>query len=246
MRWKFIDGKKVPHRLDGRFASSTNPETWTNFDEAFSSDFGEGLGFALGDGIGCYDLDGCLTERGDLEPWAEQVLERIPEKIFYMEISHSRRGIHVFVMAPESLGAVEAVGVHVGVERYTWGRYIAVTGRKFDLPPKAAEPDPTTGVEDAPGAPEAPEDPAVSAGTRSEPASYESKLDALAGLLWESLQEVEPDKRAALAKEYRSTLEKIQADTQAGSQWEENPFDELAARRRTRRDGTGRSGPATG
>lgn len=62
------------------------------------------------------------------------------------------------------------------------------------------------------------------------------KLDALLRLLWSSLNEAEPDKRASLAREYRQTLEKL--ETLKGKTKAGDPIDEVAARRAARRSGT--------
>ena len=52
---------KVPKTVGGKAASSTNPATWSTFDEATASGVGDGLGFVLAaDGIACIDLDHCL------------------------------------------------------------------------------------------------------------------------------------------------------------------------------------------
>ena len=40
----------------------TDPSTWSSFEAASAT--GAPLGFVLGDGIGCIDLDGCLDEHG--------------------------------------------------------------------------------------------------------------------------------------------------------------------------------------
>jgi len=66
-----------------------------------------------------------------------------------------------------------------------------------------------------------------------------SLLEGLLSLLWESLQAADADKRASLAREYRATLEKVQALKSAGEVGD--PIDEVAARRSARR-----SGPAKG
>ena len=63
--------------------------------------------------------------------------------------------------------------------------------------------------------------------------AFLSELERLRDLLWDSLEDSPADKRGTLAREYRSTLEKIQElkkkQTEAG-----DPIDELANRRATR------------
>src|SRR5690606_1418508 len=62
-RWVRHD-RKVPITPDGRPASATDPRTWSTYSEATRSKVGDGLGFVLGGGIACLDIDLCLDERG--------------------------------------------------------------------------------------------------------------------------------------------------------------------------------------
>jgi len=117
------EGKR-PITVDGRPASSTNPATWSTYSEAARSKAGDGLGYVLGDGIGCLDLDNCLDERGRPNEVARRILDRVPDA--YVEISPSGRGLHVWGRAPEQPGRR-----HRGYEVYSVGRYITVTGRVY-------------------------------------------------------------------------------------------------------------------
>lgn len=85
---------------------------------------GDGLGFMLGGGIGCYDIDGASDER------AREVIAGIREPIVFVERSISGNGFHVFVEMPESRGSVHQ-GVDYTVERYSFGRFIRMTGEVF-------------------------------------------------------------------------------------------------------------------
>lgn len=122
---------KVP--LDartGRFASVTDPATWCSYEQARESSRGVGLGFVLGDGIGCWDLDHCLAG-GLLAPWAREVLDGISDPLF-VERSQSGEGVHVFVYAPEGPGRRIRGGAR-NIEFYSTGRYIAITGDALKL-----------------------------------------------------------------------------------------------------------------
>lgn len=123
---------KVPLTVHGRHASSTRATTWTHQSAAAASRVGAGLGYVLGNGVGCYDLDGAL-DRGRLKDWARAALAAIPEPALFVEVSQSGCGLHVFVVAPPSPGTVTR---HPGgaVERYTSGRYIAMTGVPYEVP----------------------------------------------------------------------------------------------------------------
>lgn len=125
---------KVPTTVAGRKASSTNPATWTDFGTANASAVGAGLGFALGDGIGCIDLDDCIDEHGTVAGWARHILDLAPGT--FMEVSQSGRGIHIFGLLPERAGRnLRSQGVTVEV--YSTGRFIAATGRRFERSPLA-------------------------------------------------------------------------------------------------------------
>jgi primase-polymerase (primpol)-like protein len=84
----------------------------------------------LGDGIGCWDFDHCISD-GELVRWAREAIEAIPSPLF-MEVSQSGEGVHVFVSAPEGAGRkIREGGRHI--EFYSAGRYIAVTGNALIL-----------------------------------------------------------------------------------------------------------------
>lgn len=114
-------------QVNGRWASSTNPATWSNFDEVQTGP-GVGFGVMVGNGVGVYDLDGALTESGDVEPWAREVLAGIHEPVLFAEVSVSGRGVHVFVKAGERRGSRSA-----GVEFYSRDRFIRTTLQPFDM-----------------------------------------------------------------------------------------------------------------
>lgn len=119
-RWVRADGKR-PVMPSGAPASSTNPATWSSFDEV-QSGAGDGFGVMLGGGLGCYDLDNAL-EDGAVKPWASDVIDAIEEPVVYVEKSVSGRGLHVFVELAEQRGTRRAVG-DGSVEKYSYGRFI--------------------------------------------------------------------------------------------------------------------------
>lgn len=119
---------KVPKTITGRPASSTNPATWSTFDQARACDVGDGLGFVLAaDGIACIDLDHCL-DGGVLADWARDVLNMAGPT--FVEVSPSGTGLHVF-----GLGSVGKGFRRDGVEAYDRGRYMTITGRRFEGSP---------------------------------------------------------------------------------------------------------------
>lgn len=128
-RWVRRSADKIPLTGAGRYASSTKPGTWASFDHASSSSAGVGLGFVLGDGIGCWDFDHCIVD-GELAVWAADAIAAIAEPVIFAEVSQSGTGVHVFVEAPEGPGRVIRDGERC-IEFYSSGRYIAVTGHKL-------------------------------------------------------------------------------------------------------------------
>lgn len=119
-RWVRHDAKR-PITATGTPASSTDPATWTDHTTAVRSRAGDGLGFVLGGGFACLDLDHCLVD-GRPDARAAAVLEQLPGA--YVEISPSGDGLHVWGRAPECPGRRRG-----GLEAYSAGRFITVTRR---------------------------------------------------------------------------------------------------------------------
>lgn len=119
---------KRPVTPAGRPASSTNAATWSSLSTARASKIGDGLGFVLGDGIGCIDLDHVIDAGGNLAPAAARFIAQLPAT--YTEISPSGHGLHLWFLMDEAPGTVRHVG-GVSVETYSTGRYITVTGNRW-------------------------------------------------------------------------------------------------------------------
>jgi primase-polymerase (primpol)-like protein len=137
-RWVRADERKAPRRLDGGYASVTEPGTWTTYRAAATSEVGAGLGYVLapGDRVVCVDLDHCLTD-GVLADWARVLLDRCPAT--FVEVSASGTGLHLWGRGTLEHGRrIRRDGS--AVEVYGQGRYIAVTGTRFeDAPVKLAD-----------------------------------------------------------------------------------------------------------
>ncbi len=119
----------MPVQVDGRAASSTNPVTWARH-AAVTRGGERRVGFVLGDGVGCIDLDHCLAGES-VAPWAQAVLDAAPAT--FMEISPSGDGLHVWGLLPEGPGRVLRDGRNVEV--YSVGRYMTVTGKRWGRSP---------------------------------------------------------------------------------------------------------------
>lgn len=142
LRWKLEEreGKttKIPYRSDGSGMAKTNdPSTWSSFEDAVSSDFGNGVGCVVKDGLVCIDLDKVRDlVTGIIEPWAQSIIDECDS---YTEISPSKTGVHIWLR-----GEVPVGGNRRGrMEVYDFHspRYLTITGdvlvnksiREFDL-----------------------------------------------------------------------------------------------------------------
>ena len=128
-RWLRRAVDKRPLTVGGGAGSSTNPATWSSFAVAEASPVGAGLGYVLGDGVGCWDFHHCIVD-GELVGWAREALEAIPCPLM-VEVSQSGEGVHVFVEAAEGPGRKIRDGRNI--EFYSSGRYIAVTGNRLTM-----------------------------------------------------------------------------------------------------------------
>ena len=124
------EGSKVPMQSKCRLpASSTNPDTWSSFEEAVNAvekghyDY---IGFVFNDnGIVGIDIDDGYTPDGFLTPLAKDILQQC---YGYTEKSRSGRGLHIFVK-----GDIPFKGKNnlAGVEVYKTARFFIMTGDRF-------------------------------------------------------------------------------------------------------------------
>ena len=135
------DGKptKIPVAPEtGAFASSTDPETWTDFETAVEyvrSDEADGLGFVFTDDdpfVGI-DLDDCRDpETGSVDDDAREIVNQLNS---YTEVSPSGTGFHVLIEGelPEGRNRKGSV------EMYDSARFFTMTGDRVDVKPQAVE-----------------------------------------------------------------------------------------------------------
>jgi len=131
---------KIPiNARTGRNASSTDPNTWSDYETAIRA-VGRwkthGIGFVLTDGdpIVCVDLDDCVDDAGAIHPEAQR---NIAELDSWSEYSQSGHGVHVFCLGelPEGRRKKD----DDGIEMYESGRFIAMTGRHVPGTPEQLE-----------------------------------------------------------------------------------------------------------
>jgi len=132
-------GCKVPYRITGERASSTDPTHWSTFEEACRAMeaspglwYGVGFVFSQADDFVGIDLDNCFTEEGELDQWARDVLSWFPS---YTEMSPSGKGLKIFLQGQPNLDRGRRLnipgkpGAHL--EIYSSGRYFTVTGDQW-------------------------------------------------------------------------------------------------------------------
>jgi len=133
LRWRYEQrgGKatKVPYVATDplRPASSTDPATWGTFEqvqEVRAQADGIGFVFTANDPFVGIDLDDCITEQGEIAPWASEIVEALDS---YTERTPSGRGLHIIVRA-ELRGPRRREG---SFEVYDSGRYFTVTGERI-------------------------------------------------------------------------------------------------------------------
>ncbi len=124
---------KVPIDVrSGGKASSTDPATWTSFEEALAAARTrgyDGIGFVFTpeDPYCGIDLDDCLDDHGEPVPEAREILKELDS---YAEVSPSGTGVKAFVRASVPCGRgrrtrAEGFGE---IEVYDRGRFFTVTG----------------------------------------------------------------------------------------------------------------------
>ncbi|WP_049948022.1 phage NrS-1 polymerase family protein [Candidatus Halobonum tyrrellensis] len=132
------DGKptKIPVTPGtGGFASSTDPETWSDFETALEysrSDEADGLGFVFSevDPFVGIDLDDCRDpETKSIDNDARDIVNRLDS---YTEISPSGTGFHVLIEGELPDGGNR----HGSVEMYDSARFFTMTGDRVDVKPQ--------------------------------------------------------------------------------------------------------------
>lgn len=136
-RWVRYSARKVPLRVDGRFAAVNDPSSWSDFTAASAATAGEGVGFVLTahDRIVVVDLDHAV-EDGRVLPWAQRIVDALPPT--YMERGRSGTGLHLWFRGKVPAGRRIRTG-ELAVEVYSDRRYIIVGDRVSGTPLELAE-----------------------------------------------------------------------------------------------------------
>ena len=138
-RLEDVEGRqtKVPYSaLYHGKASSTNPKTWTTYENAVEyynthMDEYDGIAFVFTEEsrLVFIDIDHCLDENGVLSELAKAVLNTFKRPTFY-ELSQSGTGLHIVAEGtiPKSFK-----NSRLGIEMYNKGRFCAMTGNVFKI-----------------------------------------------------------------------------------------------------------------
>jgi hypothetical protein len=143
--WQREDGRKVPYRIDGRRASTTNPADWSEHHtviETFESHPRQyaGIGFVFheSDPFVGIDLDDCLEDTtGDPKACIQAMLERFSDT--YIEISPSGLGLKIWCVGKLPRSIQVALDDGCALEMYDHARYFTVTGHVFRHAPLQIE-----------------------------------------------------------------------------------------------------------
>lgn len=128
---------KEPYQANGTRASSTRPETWCGFPQAVAAlEAGgfDGIGFVFSEAdpfVGI-DLDDAVDDRGNLKPWAREIVEALDS---WSEVSPSGRGVHIFVRSKWHDRGRKVKHHDGSVEVYDRARYFTVRGCPLDDAP---------------------------------------------------------------------------------------------------------------
>lgn len=137
------DGKitKVPYTIQGKRASTTNPEHWTSYERAYevfsaANNHFSGLGFVFtsNDPYVGIDLDNCVIDGKEINEQAKTWLMKLNS---YTERSQSGNGVHAIVKA--TLPAKGCRRSDLGIEIYQEARFFVMTGNHVKGTPETIE-----------------------------------------------------------------------------------------------------------
>lgn len=145
-RYETRDGKptKVPYQVSGRRADSTDPGTWTTYENALAAFeqqperfAGIGFVFSAADPFAGVDLDNCINDAGSLAPWASRIVERFADT--HIEVSPSGQGLKIFCRGSLPRNVAKVPVGDGGIELYDHKRFFTVTGNIFGNGPMEIE-----------------------------------------------------------------------------------------------------------
>lgn len=143
--WKRERVTKVPYRIDGRRASTTNPADWSEYElvalrfQVEPQYAGIGFVFHESDPFVGIDLDDALEDTtGNPKACIRSMVERFGDT--YVEVSPSGLGLKIWCRGklPAAIGGV-VLEDGCSIEMYDRARYFTVTGNAFRNAPLTVE-----------------------------------------------------------------------------------------------------------
>ncbi len=133
-RLQTVDGKitKVPYAVTGVRASTTDPSTWSTYEDVLRVNDKVGIVFTHDQQLLGIDIDHCLKEGVIVHEDKDIIIAFIREADTYTEVSPSGEGLHIFLIITESLPLL--AHKKAPFECYTSGRYFTVTGASYGRP----------------------------------------------------------------------------------------------------------------
>lgn len=121
---------KVPYQINGRDkADSTNPLTWSKYEDAIKASLNVGIVFMSDKLLLGIDIDHCLEGDTIFHEQKESIEQLIKEANTYTEISPSNKGLHLFLALTAPL---QLIANRKGYfEAYTSGRFFTVTNNPY-------------------------------------------------------------------------------------------------------------------
>lgn len=138
INWKYEkddDGRdtKVPYQINGTDrASTTNPATWSTYQQVSENSQNIGIVFTPDELLLGIDIDHCLEDGAIVHKQKESIEKFIKEANTYFEISPSGTGLHGFLKLTSPLSLKR--NKEAPFELYTHGRYFTVTNKSFGEP----------------------------------------------------------------------------------------------------------------
>lgn len=139
--WKLeeVPGKKklnkTPYSAGGYKANTTDPKTWSHFQEIGNIYKANGKGysgigfvFSKEAGIVGIDFDGCIDEYGKIKEDIQRWVDKFPG--CYIEKSQSGEGLHIICKG--HIPGERRKNPKLNIEIYEEGRYFAITGNVID------------------------------------------------------------------------------------------------------------------
>ena len=133
VNWKLLKVKgkatKIPYATTGRKASSTDPATWSTYEEAKEASANVGIIFRPDKLLlGC-DIDHCLVDGEIVHEQADAITDFLIAADTYTEVSPSNTGLHIFLALDVPFDLV--AHKKAPFELYNHGRYFTFTGEVF-------------------------------------------------------------------------------------------------------------------